>query len=159
MTMMNQTRIVLEESNVISLRTALVMDDEDILTLSLNPALTPAPTKNIYKVEFKKWNDACFIYLYRYMRSADEEAVLAKNKHSWERDIKPISFDEPPKLRLQWSDSGNSVALFLNGEQWAFFEEETKIGYTKGILNSSAGNLWNQELFEKTFLFLEVFSG
>lgn len=150
--MINESEIVIEESNVISLRTVWVIDNKEYVTFSLDPALEPAPTKNIYKVEYGKWLDSCFIRLYRHMKSVETENEIQKDLYSVGRNIRPLKFGKPPQIKLQWSDSGNSVALFLNEEPWAFFEEETKKGYTKGILNSSAGNLWCQGLFEKTFL-------
>jgi hypothetical protein len=73
---------------------------------------------------------------------------------SLERNIKVLEFAHPPELRLLWADSGQSVALFLNEEPWAFIHEEKNHGYSKGILTSAVGNLgnpWNQELFERTF--------
>jgi hypothetical protein len=147
----NRTKTVFEESNVISLRTALVIDDGEHITLSLNPALTPQPTKNLYKVEFRDWLKTCFIYLYRHMRCPAEEEALIKNPYSVGRNVRPMAFEGRPHFKLLWTDSGNSVALYLNGEPWAFFEEQTCKGYTKGILNSADGNLWDQVLFEKTF--------
>jgi hypothetical protein len=50
------------------------------------------------------------------------------------------------------------VALYLNGEPWAFIYEGTHQGYSKGILKPAAAhlsqidNLWDQELFEKKFM-------
>jgi len=68
-----------------------------------------------------------------------------------------MRFESPPELRLLWADSGNTVALYLNGEPWAFIDEETHKGYSKGVLKPAAplpamGNQWDQELFEKLFI-------
>ena len=72
-----------------------------------------------------------------------------------QQDVKPMAFEKPPEFRLLWTDSGNGVALYLNGEPWAIIDEHTHQGYSKGILKPSTGsviqNLWNQELFEKLF--------
>ena len=75
---------------------------------------------------------------------------------SWELQLKPLKFDKGPEFRLCWSDSGHSVTLYLNDEPWAFIYEETRSGYSKGILPPSAGAIkigdqWDQELFEKIF--------
>jgi len=67
------------------------------------------------------------------------------------RAEKEMSFAEPPEFILLWADSGNSVAVLLNGEPWAFVYEEKNHGYSKGILKPENGNVWDQELFEKIF--------
>ncbi len=69
-----------------------------------------------------------------------------------EQDVRPMTFEKPPEFKLLWADSGHSVALYLNREPWAFIEEETHQGYSKGIFNRAHKKAWNQELFEKTFL-------
>jgi hypothetical protein len=63
-----------------------------------------------------------------------------------------MMFTNSPKFRLVWADSGHSVALFLNGDPWAFIHEDKNLGYSKGILRPTIGNTWDQTLFEKTFL-------
>ena len=74
-----------------------------------------------------------------------------------EQHIKPLLLAKPPEFKLLWTDSGHSVALYLNGEPWAFIHEATHEGYSKGILKPSvpylspAGKLWDQDLFEQTF--------
>ena len=62
-----------------------------------------------------------------------------------------MAFEKPPELKLIWTDSGNGFALFLNGEPWAYIQEEYHCGFSKGILRPTIGNPWNQELFEKLF--------
>jgi len=68
-----------------------------------------------------------------------------------------MTFERRPEFKLVWTDSGNGVALYLNGEPWAFTDEETHQGYSKGVFKPelahlpAVGNLWNQELFEKIF--------
>ena len=69
----------------------------------------------------------------------------------WQQGIRQMQFEKPPVFKLLWADSGNSVALYLNGEPWAFIDEKTHQGYSKAILNPKIGNLWNQELFETIF--------
>lgn len=70
---------------------------------------------------------------------------------SFHRGEREMSFAKPPEFSLLWADSGNSVAVLLNGEPWAFVYEEKNHGYSKGILNPEHGNVWDQELFEKIF--------
>jgi hypothetical protein len=79
--------------------------------------------------------------------------------------LKHLVFDEPPKFKLCWTDSGNSVVVYLNGEPWAFIDEHTQKAYSKGIMTDSEmnpwyrdyvkaaklGNPWNQKQFETTF--------
>jgi len=70
---------------------------------------------------------------------------------SGEADIRMMAFTHPPELKLLWADSGHSVALFLDGQPWAFVDEDKNHGYSKGILRPTIGNTWDQMLFEKTF--------
>lgn len=67
------------------------------------------------------------------------------------REIKAMSFENPPDLKLLWDETGRSVAVFLNREPWAFIHENRNHGYSKGNLKPGYGNTWDQELFEKTF--------
>jgi hypothetical protein len=62
-----------------------------------------------------------------------------------------MTFKKLPQLRLIWSESGHSVGVLLDEEPWAFIHEAKNRGYSKGVLNVEAGNLWDQGLFEKTF--------
>ena len=55
------------------------------------------------------------------------------------------------ELKLLWGESGHSVALYINGDPWAFIHDGEKDGYSKGIVSHKAGNPWDQKLFEKTF--------
>jgi len=90
------------------------------------------------------------------MREPAAEAELMRGAPCVEQDVKPMEFEKPPKFKLLWTDSGQGVAAYLNGEPWAFIHDGTHQGYSKGILlpkaGSAIGNLWDQELFEKTFL-------
>jgi hypothetical protein len=145
---MHDTETLLVEDNVISLRTAFVLDNGNRVSFQLMPGWLESsiPTP-------KETNQASydFTWLYRHMRSVSDEKKLMCGFPCVEQDIKPMVFKKPPGLKLIWTDSGNSVALYLNGEPWAFIEEEKHKGYSKGILKPEIGNLWNQELFEKTF--------
>jgi hypothetical protein len=85
------------------------------------------------------------------MRLPSDELKLKDEFACIEKDVKAMSFKSSPRFKLIWSESGNSVALYLNEEPWAFIEEEQHKGYSKGILKPAAGNLWDQQLFEKIF--------
>jgi hypothetical protein len=159
-------RLLLEEDNIISLRTAMVTDDGNFVSFYLMPAWlgSSIPRKRSHKDLESALSE--FVYLYRHLRSPDEERALTSGSFPppefW---IKPLSFVTPPALKLAWADSGNTVALYLNAEPWAFIYEETHESYSKGIYEqnhpafhpafikrgSMGGKPWNQYLFEKVF--------
>lgn len=70
------------------------------------------------------------------------------------KNIRERNFTQSVKFKLRWSDSGHDVAVYLNGEPWAFVHGGSKQGYSKGImdLSCSMGNLWDESLFVSTFL-------
>jgi hypothetical protein len=169
---------LLHEENLISLRTAVVLDDGHVVTFSLSPRwlTTSLPGPRDYAK-----SDST--YLYRRRRSFYARMALAplggtqkklfgwtlssgKRRGFWrwaghvgyrrlvislEDDIRVMPLAHPPKLKLLWTDSGHSVALYLDGQPWAFIHEEKNHGYSKGILKPTIGNTWDQELFEQTF--------
>jgi hypothetical protein len=141
---------LLEEDNVISLRTALILDDGNSVHFRLMPADFGALSLKVLE-----WVTKDSAYLYRHLRLTDEEAALMNGPSSLEQDLKPMTFEESPVFRLLWADSGNGVALYLNGEPWAFINEATHLGYSKGILppkrGPAIGNVWDQVLFERIF--------
>ena len=140
--MESNSRILVEEYNIISLRTALVMDDGESVGLQLAPADSSVLTRlNPFKDEFMERFACYFTFLYLH-----QHIQLDHNL-----GIKKMQFVKPPAFKLLWVESGNSVAVCINGEPWAFVHEETQKSYSKGVLGSRAGNPWNQELFEKTF--------
>jgi hypothetical protein len=71
---------------------------------------------------------------------------------SFYRGEREMLFSKPPEFSLLWADSGESVAVLLNGEPWAFVYEKSNHGYSKGILKSQNGNIWDQNLYETIFL-------
>ena len=146
---MSDSKTLLSEDNVISLRSAYVSDDGNIVNFHLLPAFLDS--------ENLEWVFSDRTYLYRHMRSPTEELKLMRGLPSVEQHLKPIKFETPPKLEFRWADSGNSVAVYLNGNPWAFIDEENHEGYSKGVLKPPAGspaiaNQWDQDLFEKLFL-------
>jgi hypothetical protein len=148
---MNDTKTLLEEDNVISLRTAYVHDDGDVIAFRLLPAWLGSSIPGNKPKGFD-WVSQDSVWLYRHMRSASDEAKLVRGFPCMQQYVKPMVFENPPEFRLLWTDSGNSVALYINGEPWAFIDEQTHQGYSKGILQSKYNNAWNQELFEKIFV-------
>src|SRR5882672_8475808 len=107
-------KMLLEESNVISLRTAVIIDDGNLVDFRLMPAwlessMPRSATKSC------EWVLSNYTYLYRHLRSASEEAALCKRAICTEQEVKPIDFVAPPRFALVWADSGNTVGLFLNG--------------------------------------------
>jgi len=147
--------ILLKENNVISLRTAIVSDDGNLVYFHLDPAdiasLIPKGRTWWAPKDFDWVSQDC-AWLYRHMRSPVDERKLMGALPCWDQVVRPMKFEKSPEFRLIWADSGHSVALYLNGEPWAFVEEETHLGYSKGVLRSTDKSAWNQQLFEKTFL-------
>lgn len=147
---MKNARALLFEDNVISLRTAIVVDDGNIVGLQLLPACLDSSIPGTKPKGFDYvLEDGT--NLYRHQRSVSEEAKLMSSFAPVEQSVRPMTFKEPPEIKLVWADSGNGLVLYLNEEPWAFIDEETHKGYSKGVLKPDGGNPWNQELFEKIF--------
>jgi hypothetical protein len=145
--MSDQFQTLLEENSIISLRTAIVLDDGDLVYFKLLPYSSetsiPGTTNHL------KADATC---LYRHAEFIFKQTRANRARSHVRQDVKPMTFEQSLELKLLWADSGHSVALFLNGEPWAFIHEEKNYGYSKGILRPTVGNPWDQELFEKTFL-------
>jgi len=159
-------KTIFEEENVISLRTVYVTDDGNLVSFRLMPAWIqssiPAKPKGY------EWVEQDCAFLYRRVRSREDENQLIESLARWQQCIKPIHFETPPVFSLVWADSGNSVALKLNGEIWVFIDEQTHKGYSKGVLPAppmtenpwfrmlprlpATENEWDQSLYEKLFL-------
>ena len=135
--------IILEQENLISLRTAIVYNKEGTVIF----LLTAPQTK--FDPSSSKTQST---WLYRQKRSFFGELKLKLRRVPIEKNILPKKFNKSPKLELFWSDSGQSVALSLNQTPWAFIPEGKNHGYSKGILGPTIiGNTWDQVLFEKIF--------
>lgn len=156
---MEGVKTLLEEENIISLRTAFVFDNGDIVSFQLMPVWMGSSIPGaIPKPRDFSWTSQDFTWLYRHMRSAvDEEKLMQGYPPIVQQDVKPILFEKPPEFRLLWTDSGHSVALYLNDEPWAFVDEQTHKGYSKGVLLprkkffQPVGNQWDEVLFENIF--------
>ena len=61
--------------------------------------------------------------------------------------------DIPAKAhRTEFSPDGDSVAVFIRGEPWAFIARNTPRGYSKSLSSvCSFGQPWSQELFDALF--------
>jgi hypothetical protein len=173
-------RVLIEEENVVSLRSAVVEDDGRTVALFLSPQNqnSPPPKRSGYTpvdvVWLYRWKKAGLWQLlfgtgslaedlYGSIRVSGPGHILARSKGlvgrlllraallSVNQDVRAMSFPTPPNFKLLWAESGHSVAVLLNGEPWAFICEGQKRGYSKGIVRPSLGNPWNQALFENVF--------
>ncbi|HEV2208659.1 MAG TPA: hypothetical protein VG167_07775 [Verrucomicrobiae bacterium] len=137
---------LLLEHNIISLRTAVVLDDGDLVYFMLMPKWLDPTVPGV--ADYGK-SDAT--WLYRRKRSFTREVKLMRSFSPVERDVRPIVLKRPPELKLLWTEDGENAALFLNLVPWAFIHRDRRHGYSKGILRPSIGNPWDQKLFEQTF--------
>jgi len=137
---------LLLETNPISLRTAVVLEQKGITSLVLMPPNLDSSIPGA--VDYTKFDH---IWLYRRKQSLLREFILRQSFLDIEQDVRPMAFKRMPEMSLLWADSGQSVALYLNQEPWAFICEGKNRGYSKGILRPSIANPWDQALFEKTF--------
>jgi hypothetical protein len=152
MQMADSPRILLEESNVISLRTAFVIDDGNVVCFRLMPAWLDSSVPS--KPRDFEWTSQDYAYLYRRRLSPVQERELMQSLNRWLQQVRPLQFAILPEFGLVWSENGNSVALKLNGEPWAFIDEKTHKGYSKGIMTTDAAmneSRWDQQLFERLF--------
>lgn len=158
---MNASKTLLEEDNIISLRTALILDDGNTVYFCLMPAdLEPLLPKgrNVSVLEDLEWAPKDRAWLYRHLRSPTGERKLSDTlPRIIESFIRPLAFDCPPSFKLLWSASGHGAILYINGEPWAFIDEATREGYSKGIVlpkephTPPLAKPWDQELFERIF--------
>ena len=154
--------ILIRERNVISLRTAQILDDDDNL---VEFRLHPADHESLMPKGRNWWAPKDFdsiskdsAWLYRHLRSPSEEQRLGDAfPRVIENHLRPLTFKGSPGFKLLWAESGHSVAAYLEGEPWAFIDETTHEGYSKGILVpkesylAPPGKLWDQQLFERIF--------
>lgn len=162
---MNATKTILCQENPISLCSAFVLDDGYVVSFGLSDR------------DHGKWKGT---YLYRRRRTLlarmtltplgehQEKVFRFSSSHrifwGWvghfayrrflvalEKDIKVMQFSHQPKMELLGSDPGDSVALLLEGQPWAFIHRDKNHGYSKGVLRAGFGNIWDEDLFEQTF--------
>lgn len=146
---MDNLRVLLCHENCISLRAAYIIDDGDIASLRLSSS-DPGTVTGGPKVSRLEADLRDCTWLYRRLRSPIEEKKLMTSFPCIEHDVRPLMFEKDPAFELIWTDSGHGVALCLNGEPWAFVNEDHR-GYSKGILKCGYASPWDQQLFEKVF--------
>ncbi len=139
------------EDNVISLRTALVMDDGNIADFRLMPKCLDSSIPGVRDEKAVDWASRDYAWIYRHKRSVDAETDLLEGFPCIEQGIRPMVFERAPSFKLLWTDSGESVALYLDEEPWAFIDEKTRQGYSKGMLKPMTAKPWDQALFERIF--------
>lgn len=158
--MFDQYKTLLESENIISLRTAWVVDDGNLVSFRLMPADTTVSRRagrNWWVSKDFEWVSQDQAFLYRHAKTFEENKRLARTVHRWQLDLRQMRFEKPPVFRLVWLESGHSVAVFLCEEPWAFIDEASHKGYSKGVFRMGrsvqpfAGNQWDQALFDKLF--------
>lgn len=155
--MENDPTIFIEEENIISLRRAYVMEMDGIINLSLTQESSSFVQRpKIHSAEFQDWIKTHSAFLYQQVSTNSKTLIWG---------LKRLKFETLPKFKLLWTDSGNSVAVCLNDEPWAFLDENTQKAYSKGIMAdeemnpwyrdytkaAKSGNPWHQKQFETTF--------
>lgn len=153
----NDYRVFVEEGNVISLRRAYVMEVDGVVSLSLSMEESSfAQQPKVHTSEYQDRLKTHSAYMYQYARTDSQMPIWG---------LRFFKFEVPPKFKLLWTDSGNSVAVYLNDEPWAFVDEYTQKSYSKGIMSdhemnpwyrdyvktAKVGDPWNQKQFETTF--------
>lgn len=146
--------ILFSEENIISLRTAFVGESQNLIALRLKPATrvsSLSPRKSWRATAASKRGLEDFVWLYRRPLSASDELSLERGPPCVAQKFKAVSFETDPQFTLRWTDSGEGVVVYINGEPWAFIDESNRRGYSKGMIDAYFGNQWNQELFESIF--------
>lgn len=138
--------ILISEENVISLRTAIVFEDRGIVSLYLT---SRAETFGAHQTPNHVKHDV--IWLYRNRKSFLGETLARLRLYSLEKNIKTRTLGPAPEIGFKWADCGNSVAVILAGDPWAFILEGKNHGYSKGISKRTICNPWEQALFDATF--------
>ena len=119
--------ILFYEENPISLRTAFVVENKGLGLVTFRIELAdsclqkPKPGKLYPQSDYK--HDYALLY------RAAERIKYAR----LERYIKQVTFLKCPEFRLLWTESGNGAAIFLDGTPWAFTDEKTHQGFSKGV--------------------------
>lgn len=143
---MNEPDVFLQADNFISLRTAIIGEDRNLVSVRLLPRWFDSA--GLTEVCDSSWIDSAWLY------RCPKGTVANESLHYLEpvvRCIKLMVFESPPEFKLVWSGSGHSIAVYLNGEPWAFIDEKTRKGYSKGIVDPSIGCQWDEVLFNKVF--------
>ena len=142
---MNIAITLFEETNIISLRTAFVIDVDGFVDLQLLPIKFPTRDTglDVRKREYLEWYEQFYVKMYQHQNA----------KLEYDFGLKKLAFLDAPKMKAVWDGSGNSVAVCMNDEPWAFIDHKSSRGYSKGIIESKygLGKPWDQKLFEEIF--------
>src|ERR1035438_6182431 len=136
----NKTRTLVCETNPISHRTAVVVDNGIEVLLFI----TPRSFLGAGRVDF---TESCLAWLYRHPHPLGARAELDRDKC-----LREMSFPVPPVMKLLWDEGGECVAVLVNGDPWAFIHPDFERGFSKGASGLPAGNPWDERLFAETFL-------
>jgi hypothetical protein len=137
----DKARALVCETNPVSHRTALILDNGSEVFLFVTPrsAISSPPGR----LDFA---ESCLAYLYRHPRPPGAGGELDREKR-----LREISFPVPPVIDLLWDEAGQCVAALVNGEPWAFVHPDHERGFSKGAIGLPAGNTWDERLFAQTF--------
>lgn len=152
---MSNTNRLFTENNVVSLRTAVVTVVGNFVIFILHPADRAAKWpkgRTWLRPQDFNWMDEDRVLLYRLATPTVDELPPNMRFLFVEPMVRLMSFEKPPRFELLWVDSGQSVALHMNGEPWAFIDEASHCGFSKGMLKEGKHmRVWDQQLFEKIF--------
>src|SRR3974377_2355444 len=113
----NLAKTLVSETNPISHRSAVVIDNGSEVFLFITPrsALGSGPLD---------FDETCLAWLYRHPG--------AKAELDHQKGLREVSSQETPVIVLLWDHTGQSVAVLINGEPWAFVRPDYKKGFSKG---------------------------
>jgi hypothetical protein len=133
----------LAEENVVSLRTVCFSDDGMLGFLFLVPPQPdPRPDGHLF-------SNVCWVY--KRNRSLMERlrgCYGRRRDASILRQLKTTRIRTSPEIRFLWSETGQSVAVLVDGEPMAFIAEGKYHGYSKALRTPGLGNTWDEDLFQ-----------
>lgn len=140
--------MILFSDNIISLRTAVFEDDGVVGTLVLLP---PEPDR---RPDGHLHRSVCWVY--RRRDSLIEESAQPKLRE-WKpecvfENLQPMNIRLDPTIAFLWSDTGNSVAVVVDGQPMGFISEHKHCPFSRGEKAPPVNqNLWDEEAFQKLF--------
>jgi hypothetical protein len=139
MAVMPKTNYLTSE-NVVSLRTAVFRDDGYVGTLHLSPR---------YQGDTSK---VAWVFSRRLpLPKRIKRALINRDLAIVESQLRPDEIPQKPQVDFIWSDNGLNVAVLIDKNPMAFIHENAQKGYSKCIKHIIAGNLWDEELYRRTF--------
>jgi hypothetical protein len=146
--------ILLKDLHPVSQKAACVNEWNGLVQLQLTSRPRATEPERKYESALTSW-------LFRKKYSWLRELVLVTQmtplkrvirvKRGIEAFIKVRPLKDGLMFSLRWSDDGESVAVLLEGEPWAFVTPRFPRGCSKGQLNEFVGNTWNQKLYDQLF--------